>query len=725
MNDCTLFFPSTLQLKPMHAILKPVLLSFIAVHLITGCKSKNPPGWIDQQRLENRQPEEWLTLGGDAKMQHYSPLSQINAGNVSTLGLAWEYNANSTIGTVKRGLEATPIIVDGLLFTSGAWGFVYALDARTGNEIWRYDPKVDASYQRRACCDVVNRGVAVWEGRVYVGSLDGYLICLDAASGAEIWRKDSFTDRTKAYTITGPPQVAGGIVMIGNSGGEFGVRGYITAYDLKSGEQKWRFFIVPGDPKKGFEHPEMEIASKTWDPLSAWAAGGGGTSWGESAYDAELNLLYVGTGNSSPYPAWFRSPAGGDNLYLSSILAINPDNGKLVWHYQTTPGEIWDYTSTMNIVLADIELKGKLRKVLMQAPKNGFFYVLDRATGELLSAEKFSRANWASSIDLTTGRPVLTGQGWYKDSAKLIFPSLSGAHNWQQMSYSASSKLVYIPEHVVPMVYKAANTSYTYKPDEDNTTIDFVDIVNFSKVLDQVKTPEDTLSTESLLAWNPVTQKAVWKVTGGAPDGGILTTPGLVFQGTRTGYLKVYDAATGNKLAEIFTGTGIMAAPATYSLDGEQYVVVMAGYGGASSWLYLPDAAVNKYENIGRILAFKLNGKPTPLPPPQVVHETPEPPVVTLNEAAIKKGAYTYYLYCESCHGLQIGQQHMSQFPDLRKLSAGKHNVFKQIVLGGALAQNGMASFKNSLKEEDVENLQQFLVKQQVVLYKKEHEQKK
>ena len=307
---------------------------------------------------------------------------------------------------MQRGLEASPIVVDGILYTSGAWGFVYAVDARTGKEKWRYDPGVDASYGRRVCCDVVNRGVAVWEGRVYVGTLDGYLACLDAKTGAEIWKKDSFTDRTKSYTITGPPQVAGNVVMIGNSGGEFGVRGYITAYDLKSGDQKWRFFIVPGDPKNEPEHLEVGLAAKTWDANSIWEAGGGGTSWGESAYDPELNLLYIGTGNSTPYPIWYRSPNGGDNLYLCSILAINPDNGKLVWHYQTTPGEIWDYTSTMNIVLADIEIGGKQRKVLMQAPKNGFFYVLDRATGELLSAEKYTRANWASHVDLKTGKPV-------------------------------------------------------------------------------------------------------------------------------------------------------------------------------------------------------------------------------------------------------------------------------------------------------------------------------
>ena len=305
---------------------------------IIGCNKQLPAGWIDEERIKMKAAENWLSLGGNYKQQHFSYLEQINTDNVENLGFAWEYDARSPIGRVPRGLEATPFVVDGIMYTSGAWGFVYAINAKTGEEIWRYDPKVDASYNRRACCDVVNRGVAVWKGKVYVGTLDGYLVSLDAKDGKVLWRVNTFTDRSVAYTITGAPQVAGNVVVIGNSGAEFGVRGYITAYDLNSGEQKWRFFTVPGDPEKGFEHEELEMASKTWDPNSNWEAGGGGTVWGQFSYDPEFNLLYVGTGNSSPYPIWFRSPSGGDNLFLVSILAINPDNGKLVWHYQTTPG---------------------------------------------------------------------------------------------------------------------------------------------------------------------------------------------------------------------------------------------------------------------------------------------------------------------------------------------------------------------------------------------------
>ena len=693
------------------------LLLFI---FIIGCQNPKPKGWIDQDRLQNRDAAEWLTTGGNQNMQHYSPLDKINRENVKGLGYAWEYDASTYIGNVPRGLEATPIVADGIMYTSGAWGAVYALDAKTGKELWTYKPKVDPSYVRRSCCDVVNRGVAVWEGKVYVGTLDGFLVCLDAQDGKLLWSADTFTDRTKAYTITSPPQVAGSIVMIGNSGSEFGVRGYVTAYDLKTGEEKWRFFIVPGDPANKPESPEMEKAAKTWDPKSHWQSGGGGTVWGESAYDPELNLLYVGTGNAAPYPIWFRSPTGGDNLFLASILAINPDNGKLVWYYQTTPGEIWDYTATQNIVLADVDIDGKARKVLMQAPKNGFFYVLDRATGELISAGKYTRVNWASHVDLKSGRPVLTEQGqWYKDKPKLVVPYLGGGHVWQPMSYNPATGLVYIPERSVPQVFKTFDT-YEWLPDVDNTNLDYAEMYKFRKhVLDQVTKSEDTIRTESLLAWDPITQKEAWKFPEGGPDGGTMSTPELVFQGTRTGYFNVHDAKTGEKLKSIFTGNGIMAAPTTYSIDGEQYVAVMAGYGGAETSGYLPDGAIYQYENKTRILAFKLGGGETPLPPKLKPIKTPPPPDIKVNAALLERGAYLYNFYCDICHG-KFGDRHLSQHPDLSKLPEAKHLLFNDILLKGILSQNGMASFSNSLSEKDVEAVHHFLIMKQKEVYAKE-----
>lgn len=685
--------------------------------IVLSCKEEKPKGWIDQERLSSRNAADWLTLGGNQQMQHYSPLNQITKENGKDLGFAWEYDARTIIGNVPRGLEATPIVVDGIMYTSGAWGAVYALNAKTGTELWKYAPEVDASYARRACCDAVNRGVAVWEGKVYVGTLDGYLVCLEASNGSVLWSMDTFTDRTKGYTITSPPQVAGPIVMIGNSGAEYGVRAYVTAYDLLTGEEMWRFWIVPGDPKNGYESPEMEMAAKTWDPNSDWQTGGGGTSWGESAYDPDLNLLYVGTGNSTPYPIWYRSPSGGDNLFLSSIIAINPDNGRMVWYYQTTPAEIWDYTATQNMIMADVEINGKLRKVIMQAPKNGFFYVLDRATGELISAEKYTKVNWASHVDLKTGRPVLTEQGqWYKDKPKLVVPFLGGGHVWQPMSYNPTTGLVYIPERSVPQVFKAFE-NYKYRDDVDNTAIDYSNMYKFKKnVPEQITSAEDTLRSESLLAWNPVTQQVAWKVSEGAPDGGIMSTPELVFQGTRTGYFNVFDASTGKKLKEIFTGTGIMAAATTYSIDGEQYVAVMAAYGGAETAAYLPDAAFFEYENYGRILAFKLGGGDTPVAPKRIPIERPAPPDTKIKEELIAKGAAIYESYCETCHG-RFGDAHLSQHPDLSKMQIAKHQVFQDIVLGGILSINGMASFSNSLTEDDVEAIHHYLLKQQTELY--------
>lgn len=703
--------------------MRKILNLFFAIILIlSACKQKQPVGWINYDRLANQDSKDWLTLGGNQMMQHYSPLNRITKENVKDLGFAWEYDASTYIGTVPRGLEATPIVVDGTMYTSGAWGAVYALDAKTGKERWAYKPKVDASYGRRACCDVVNRGVAVWEGHVYVGTLDGYLTCLDTETGNVIWNTDTFTDRTKAYTITSPPQVAGNIVMIGNSGGEYGVRGYVTAYDLKTGEQKWRFWIVPGEPSKGYEHEEMEMAAKTWDPNSHWPTGMGGTVWGESAYDRELNLLYIGTGNSTPYPIWFRSPAGGDNLFLSSIIAINPNNGKMVWYYQTTPGEIWDYTATQNIVLADLTINNQARKVLMMAPKNGFYYVLDRATGELISADKYTKVNWASHVDLKTGRPVLTEQGqWYDKEPKLVVPYLGGGHVWQPMSYNPNTGLVYIPERAVPQVFKSFDT-YKWLPDVDNTNLDYANMFKFKKnVADQIKSAEDTLRSESLLAYDPVQQKAIWKFTEGGPDGGILSTPELVFQGTRTGYLNVHDAKTGEKLKSIFTGVGIMAAPTTYSVDGEQYVSVMAGYGGAETSAYLPDGVVFQYENKGRILTFKLGGGETPLPPKKKAIETPTPPTTALKTELLEKGAALYEFYCFICHG-NFGDKHLSQHPDLSKLTAAKHMSFNDILLKGILSENGMANFSNSLSEEDVEAIHQFLIKKQTEVYAKENQ---
>lgn len=682
----------------------------------------------------DEEPGNWMSLGRNFMQQHHSPLKQINAENVKDLGFAWEYETNSNRGRVYRGLEATPIVVDGVLYTSGAWSQVYALDAKTGKQIWRYDPQVDGNYARRACCDVVNRGVQVWKGKVYVGTLDGWLVCLNAATGKVIWKADTFIDRTAFYTITGPPQIAKDKVVIGNSGAEFGVRGYISAFDVETGKFAWRFFTVPGDPQKGFEHPEMEMASKTWDPDSDWKAGGGGTVWGEFTYDPILNLLYVGTGNATPYPIWYRSPKGGDNLFLVSILAINPDNGKMSWYYQTTPGECWDYTCTMNLVLADLTIKGKQRKVIMQAPKNGFFYVIDRATGELISAEKYVPVNWASHIDMRTGKPVLTGDGWYKDSSKYIFPGPAGGHSWPPMSYSPQTGLVYIPTMDFPFVYKSV-PGYKYKPGYDNTyamQISFPLPDEYKYLEKKWPAPEGAV----LKAWNPVTQKELWRMKLSTSqngeelsmegNGGVLSTNGnLVFQGNPSGQLVVYRADNGQKLKEIEVGTGIVAAPISYEIDGEQYVAVMAGFGGAV--VVFPDekAALNNYKNAGRIISFKLNGTQTPLPPKKIRNTViPAPPEVILNKEMLIKGEKIYQSLCFACH-FTFGERHFNDFPDLSMMAIPTHDSFNDILLKGKLSYYGMADFSDVLKPEDIEAIHQYLISVQKERFEKNRKNNK
>jgi quinohemoprotein ethanol dehydrogenase len=675
----------------------PKLLALAILTCLGTAAAHADPAAIDRTRLLNAdaEPGNWLSLGGDWRGEFYSKLARIKPDNVGSLGVAWEYDATPHRGRVLRGLEATPIIADGVLYTSLAWSEVVALDAATGHELWRYDPKVEESADRRGCCDGVNRGIAVWKGRVYVGTMDGFLVAVDAHDGHELWRVDTITDRTRSYTITGAPQVAGSVVVIGNSGAEFGVRGYVTAFDLETGAQRWRFFTVPGDPKFPYEQPDLPAAAKTWSPQSDWVTGGGGTVWGNMAYDPRLNLLYFGTGNSNPYPNWLRSPGNGDNLWLASILALDPDTGRLKWHYQATPGEMWDYDATQPMQLVDLAWKGRTRKVLLQANKNGFFYVLDRASGELLAARNYVQVNWASKVDLHTGRPQLTGQGWYKDEPKLIFPGQPGGHNWMPMSYSPQTGLVYIPAIDTPMIFTAAAT-YRFRPGEFNMAAG-------GAFTDQI--------TERLVAWDVIAQREVWRVpVGGFFNGGVLSTAGgLVFQGTSGGHFVAYDARTGHSLRDIELGTGIMAAPATYEVNGEQYVVVLAGYGGGMLKMFAKGVAARTYVNQPRIVAFRLNGAPAHLPPRRDVAPLPTKPYeVNATPETLAQGKTAFMTHCARCHG-GFWESVPSGYPDLLRLPPDTYQVFDQIVLGGILHQGGMASFADVLNANDTRAIRAYL----------------
>ncbi len=657
-------------------------------------------GRVDQARVRaaDAEPGQWLAHGRSFDEQRWSPLAAIHADNVARLGLAWWYDTRS-----KRGLEATPIVVDGVMYATSEWSVVFALDAATGRELWRYDPGVPRAKGRDACCDVVNRGVAVWKGRVYVGTLDGRLVALDAASGTRVWETLTI-DPGKPYTITGAPRVVKDLVIIGNGGADLGVRGYVGAYDAATGALRWRFYTVPGDPSQPFEHPELERAAATWSPDSMFEAGLGGTVWDAMAYDPELDLLYVGTGNASVYDRERRSPGGGDNLFLSSILALRLESGRLVWHYQTTPGEYWDYTATQSLILADLEIGGRPRKVLLQAPKNGFFYVLDRATGELLVAEPYVATSWATHVDRSTGRPVERPEAHWSREPRMVTPGPEGGHNWHPMAYSPQTRLAYVPtlELVYPFV---AARSLDLRPHSFNTGEDYPALAaSVEGALSAVR----MCSPSRLLAWDPVAGREVWSVSHDtAVPGGVLATAGdLVFHGTGTGAMRAYRATTGEMLWESDTGVGIMAGPVTYEVNGEQYVAVLAGVGGSTGFHRSRLARTNP----GRLFAWKL-GSTAPMPPvdplPAPVVDAPEsgaPPEV------VARGRDLYAMNCLRCHG--AGARSSGVIADLRYSTRAVHAAWPAIVLGGAYLERGMPALADLLTPADVEAIHAYVIAQ-------------
>ncbi len=679
-----------------HALVFPGLTTLFFAALLCPAGSAQE---IDATRLANADasPGEWLTHGRTYDEQRYSPLARIDEDTVSRLGLAWSYDTGR-----NRGHEATPLVANGVMYLTTSWSGVQAVDLRTGEAKWIYDPEVPKQWGYYACCDVVNRGAALWDGHVFVGTIDGRLVKLDADTGKVVW-DISTIDRNRPYTITGAPRVVKGKVIIGNGGAEYGVRGYVSAYDADTGELAWRFYTVPGDPSKPFEHPELEMAAKTWTG-EWWKVGGGGTVWDSLAYDPELDLLYVGTGNGSPWARKIRSPGGGDNLFLCSILALDPDDGRLVWYYQTTPADNWDYTSVQHIMLADLEIEGQTRRVVMQAPKNGFFYVLDAETGELLSAEKFSTVTWASHVDMETGRPVEIESGNFDDEPKFVLPGPAGGHNWYPMAFNPKTGLVYIPTHDIGTVYNLTE-DFEYDPRTWNLGVHWED--------PRVRAISDAApdATGTLKAWDPIAQREVWSVPmAGANNGGLLATAGdLVFQGEPSGRFSAYSADQGELLWSVETGVGIMAAPITYELDGEQYVAVLAGWGGAAGvGGDLATSAAVKNTNPGRLFVFKLGGTaPMPEVAPRYTEVDPAPaPFGT--EEQIARGRDLFEYQCGGCHGWTGASSGMVS--DLRYSSLAVHQNFERIVLEGRFVERGMPSFAELLEPSDVEEIHAYLV---------------
>ncbi len=684
----------------------PAALLILVLTLSLMCCTKPEPGTeahikqatslIDDAYLANADntPENWVTYGKNYAEDRYSALTEINTKNVSKLGLAWALNLETT-----RGIETTPLVVDGIMFLTGPWSKVFAVNARTGKMIWTYDPEVPGKYGEKLCCDVVNRGLAIYKGSVYVGTLDGRLISLDASNGKPLWQVLT-VDTTKFYSITGAPRIVKGNVIIGNGGAEFGVRGYITAYDAMTGEQRWRFYTVPGDPSKPFESKAMEMAAKTWAG-EWWKYGGGGTAWDAMAFDPELNLFYVGTGNGSPWDWFHRSNGQGDNLFLSSIVALNPDNGEYVWHYQTTPGDDWDYTATQHLILTDMEVEGQQKKVIMQAPKNGFFYVLDRQTGKLISAEPYTYMNWATGVDKATGKPIETDFGRYKNENRVISPAPAGGHNWQPMAYSPVTRLVYFPAHVNSFAF-GNDSTWTFNENARNISVPLPH-------LPTIADPNQPANMDQgqLLAWNPQTQKEVWRVNYPATywNGGVLASAGgLIFHATGEGKFFAYDATDGKQLWEANVGSGVIAPPVTYSIDGRQYISLVVGWGGN------PGNRVRFTEENypGTIFTWALDANETYSgfykSNPKELIQLP----VTATAAEISNGQTLYDANCRTCHG-RMGDNGGS-IPNLTYSTAGTFGIIEDIVLKGMYLKKGMPNFSDRLNQKEVNDIKNYIL---------------
>jgi quinohemoprotein ethanol dehydrogenase len=660
---------------------------------------------VDDSRLlhADQEPGNWMSHGRTYSEQRFSPLKQINDQNVAQLGLAWYVDLDT-----RRGQEATPIVVDRVMYFTTAWSKVFAVKAATGEKLWSYDPKVPPEWAVNACCDVVNRGVAVWRGKVFVGTLDGRLVALDAATGKPIWETLTI-DRNSRYTITGAPRVVKGKVLIGNGGAEMGVRGYASAYDADTGKLLWRFYTVPGDPSKPFESPILKKAAETWTD-GWWKLGGGGTVWDSIVYDPELDLLYIGVGNGTPWDRRARSPQGGDNLFTSSVVALKPDTGEYVWHYQETPGDAWDFDSAEPMILASLMIGNSPRKVLLHAPKNGFFYVLDRATGEVISAKPYTAVTWATGVDLKTGRPMENAAARYEDSGKgmPVAPGPLGGHSWHSISFSPLTGLVYIPVQDAGFFYKS-DEHFEEKALAFNTATDFV-AAGMPQKPDVKKAILESIKGH-LSAWDPVQQKEVWRVERSSPvNGGVLSTAGnLVFEGTAQGNLEAYSADTGQKLWSADTQSGVVAAPVAYSINGEQYVAVEVGWGGVFP-LATGEVALKsgRVQNVGRVLSFKLGGK-VHLPPLPVFSPPPlKPPRSTADSMTVEKGEGLYQRYCSNCHGDVAVSGGV--LPDLRYSATLENEQWFDVVLRGASQPSGMVSFRKELSRDDAAAIRAYVI---------------
>jgi quinohemoprotein ethanol dehydrogenase len=673
--------------------LRPGALSALLPLLVAAaCTAPEPALFVDDAALaDESETEDWLAYGRTYSEQRFSPLDQVNVGTVAELEVDWYLDLPS-----DRGLVSTPLVADGVLYFVGSMNRVRAVDAASGELLWEYDPEVwRVAAERMRTGWEHNRGIGLWGDKVYLATWDGRLQAVDRATGELVWSVMTVDPELPLY-ITGAPKIFKGKVLIGNGGTEVhAARGYVTAYDAETGEQAWRFWIVPGNPADGFENEAMRMAAETWTG-EWWKYGGGGNAWHGFTYDAELDQLYIGTGNGSPWDQKVRSPGGGDNLFLTSIVALDPDTGDYLWHYQNTPGETWDFNSNMDIVLADLEIDGEARKVLMQAPKNGFFYVIDRTDGSLISAEPYSPVTWASHVDLETGRPVERPGARYEDGEEVVAPGPAGAHSWHSMSYNPETGLVYIPT-----VHLDSRFSQEGIDLENWTSPSWS--VDAAVRWAVVGSSRDDGVMGTLQAWDPVRQERVWEVPLEVrTNGGTLTTAGdLVFQGQGDGLFKAYHAATGAELWSVDLGLGITAPPITYSVEGTQYVALLVGFGGGAAVRASPGNRVWPYgQQTRRLVAFSLEGE---LRVPEQPETTPVLPLAApdfqVDPALAEVGASRYSGRCSVCHSTP--GQSAGMAPDLSASAVVLDGqAFQQVVREGARTPLGMPRYSELTDEQ-------------------------
>ena len=688
-----------------------MIIRTLSAALLAGCTlnvamAASGAANVTAERLvkAEKEPGQWMTYGGTYSEQRFAPLKKIDSGNVGELGLKWfaDYDTN-------QNQHGSPLYIDGVIYVSTARNVVYAFDAKTGKQIWKYNPMIQG-VRLRYNVGLVNRGIAAWKGKIIMGTLDARLVAIDAKTGKEVWSTDTVPaslnlgEMGDHYAITMATRVAKGKVFIGGAGGEFGVRGWIAAFDAETGKEVWRFWTVPGDPAKGFENKALERAASTWTGEYWKNTGGGGTVWDGALYDPVTDLLYFGTGNASPWNAKVRQPTGGDDLYAASIIAVKPDTGEYVWHYQETPGDSWDYDAVSPMMTADLAIGGKKQHVILQPSKNGFMYVLEAKTGKLISADAFTEVNWSTGVDVKTGRPNVVPASYYRDEPWNLAPGVQGGHSWHPNAFSPLTGLIYIPAWEAYSTLAGIDADRAPPPGVFSLGINMGARPAPGK---ELKPYNRTGVTGRLKAWDPIARKVVWESEpfgGGLPTSGVLATGGnLVFMGNGNGKtLSGFDAKSGKKLWTFDAKTAVFAAPISYQLDGVQYVAASVGGVAQGGDYFAPTHA--------RMLVFALGGK-VALPEPEPYTPPPlNPPPSTAAADVIAHGAEKYTQLCSVCHGVN-GVQQRTSFPNLTITPLlWTQPGFDQVVLAGGRMDKGMGSFAKDLKPEDTAAIREYLI---------------